>query len=227
MKNNSIFIFLALFLGCTSPDATSPKDPGYRYFPLETGRYVEYEVQEITYRVSGSPLRANYYLKEVCGPSMPGDGGQTQFQIKRFRRNTLQQAWAIDSVWTAYLLPDRAVKIENNIAFLKIIFPVAEGTTWNGNLLNTQHPVEYEARFAEAPVTYGKLAFPAALDIIQQYDSSIVSLVKHTERYAADVGLISKESTTIDYCQDEPCIGKGIIESGRQKTLKIMAYGKE
>lgn len=229
MKNSfSVWLLISAMLlsGCTD-SATNPVETEYRYFPLETGRFVEYEVQEASYAVGKTPVLSSYFLKEVCGPETLGAGGQLQFQIKRYRRNTAQQNWAADSVWFAYLLPDRAVKVENNRPLVKMVFPLYEGITWNGNQYNTLPPQTYEARFVKAPFTVNSLSFPESLNIIHQNDSSLVTLARFTERYAPTIGLIYKESTALDYCQTTDCLGKGIIESGTRKILKIVAHGKE
>ncbi len=223
-KNYWLHIGLALLAGCTSSGPT-PKESDYRFFPLETGRFVEYEVQETSYALSKPLVQITYFLKEVCGSELKGPTGQ--YQINRFRRNTVDQNWSLDSVWTAYLLPDRAVKIENNRPLLKMIFPLFDGLTWNANQYNTLPPENSEARLSNLPFSINSLTFSSNLEIVQQKDSSLVSLVNFTERYAPNVGLIYKESTSLQYCQNADCLGKGIVEFGHQKILKINAYGKE
>lgn len=212
--------------GCTD-SPTGPVETDYRYFPLETGRFMEYEVQEVSYAVGKTPVLSSYFLKEVYGPETVGVGGQVQYQFKRYRRTTAQQNWAADSVGFAYLLPDRAVKAENNLPLVKMVFPLYEGLKWNGNHYNNLPPQTYEARFIKTPFTVNSLSFAESLNIIRQNDSSLVTLVRFTERYAPTVGLIYKESTALNYCQTPNCLGKGIIESGTRKMLKIVSYGKE
>ncbi|WP_428657888.1 hypothetical protein [Runella sp.] len=226
--NNTVFILIGLLLlvGCTD-SATSPKESEYRYFPLEAGRFIEYEVQEASYAVGKKPVISTYFLKDVCGVALRGFNSQMQYQIKRYRRANAQQNWSADSAFTAYLLPDRAVKVENNRPFVKIIFPLYEGLTWNGNQYNTLPAQTYEAHFTKEPITLNTLSFPESLNIIQQNDSSLVTLVRFTERYAPNIGLIYKESTALEYCQNTNCLGQGIIESGTRKILKIVAHGKE
>src|SRR5690606_36993984 len=153
-----------------APDPVNQQVDGYTYFPLEAGRYTEYEVSEVRYTVTSStPRLTTHYLKEVCGQPYAGITGAQQFPIERYRRGTLSANWVLDSVWTAYRLPDRAVKVENNTAFVKLVFPLAEESTWNGNLLNT-YPVEaYKARF-EVPFP-ARSEYPGSLTVVQRRDS--------------------------------------------------------
>lgn len=221
------FSLIVLFLlGCQTPDDGVGQGAGYAYFPLQAGRYSEYEVNELRYVVtSPTPKATTYYLKEVCGQPYAGTTGIAQFPIERYKRGTPQAHWVLDSVWTAYLLPDRAVKVENNTAFVKLAFPLAERSTWNGNLLNSNSAEEYEVRFG-VPFP-GQPDFPRSLTVVQRQDSSLVSLYKRREVYAPGVGLVYKEDIAWEYCQESACIGSGKIDTGTSRIMKIVGHGKE
>ena len=214
-------------MGCDPKPEAFPDGAGFGYFPLETGHFVEYEVHEIRYAVASTPVEARYLLKEVCGQSITSSTGQEQYRLERYRKNQPQQSWVLDSVWTAYRQPDRAVRVENNVPYVKLRFPVRDRATWNGNELNTLPPQDYEARLSTTPVSYQELSFPRSLTVVQRYDSTLLTLDKSLEQYAPEVGLIYQESTSLVYCQDVNCIGEGIIESGVQRQMRVLRYGKE
>ena len=218
-----MFLFMA---GCYAPDPVNQQVAGYNYFPLEAGRYTEYEVDEVRYTVTSStPKLTTYYLKEVYGQPYAGLTGTEQFPIERYKRGTLASSWGLDSVWTAYRLPDRAVRVENNTAFVKLSFPLSEEKTWNGNLLNTSPEEAYKARF-EVPFP-AQSEFPGSLTVVQRRDSSLVSLYKRYEVYAPGVGLVYKEDTAWEYCQEPACLGSGKIDTGTSRIVKIIKSGKE
>lgn len=219
-------LVVLVVLGCQTPDDGVGQVAGYTYFPLEAGRYTEYEVDEVRYTVTSStPKSITYYLKEVCGHPYTGTTGIAQFPIERYKRGTPQASWVLDSVWTAYLLPDRAVKVENNTAFVKLTFPLAEQSTWNGNLLNSQSTEEYEARFGVPFPTQND--YPGSVTVVQRRDSSLVSLYKRREVYAPGIGLVFKEDISWEYCQESECIGSGKIDTGTSRIMKIIGHGKE
>ncbi len=170
MKKSSLLCLglIVLFVaGCTTPDVVDQEVAGYTYFPLEAGRYTEYEINEVRYTVTSStPKTTTYFLKEVCGQPYAGLTGVPQFPIERYKKGTLAANWTLDSVWTAYRLPDRAVRVENNTAFVKMSFPLAEESTWNGNLLNTYPEEAYKAHF-EVPSPTQK-EFPGSLTVVQR-----------------------------------------------------------
>ncbi|GAB2768557.1 hypothetical protein GCM10027275_08950 [Rhabdobacter roseus] len=226
-KYSTLLLCLGWLISCESPDRTTPDGAGYGYFPLETGRYVEYEVHEIRYAVASAPVETRYFVKEVCGQTFVSSTGQEQYRLERYRKNQLPQSWAIDSVWTVYRLPDRAVRVENNVPFVKLLFPVADRATWNGNLLNSLPAEDYQAQLQTEAVSYHELTFPRSLTVVQRYDSTLLTLDKRLEQYAPEVGLIYQESTSLVYCQDVNCIGEGIIESGVSRQMWVLRYGKE
>jgi len=227
-KSNTLWLSLiVLFItGCKDPDTVNQAVSGYDYFPLEAGRYAVYEVNELRYVITSStPKATTYYLKEVLGRQFVGATGIEQFPIERYKRATLQASWVLDSVWTAYRLPDRAVKVENNRAFVKLAFPLAEGNTWDGNLLSSHSAEEYEARFG-VPFP-AQSDFPGSLTVVQRRDSSLVSLYKRHEVYAPGLGLVYKEDIAWEYCQEPACIGSGKIDTGTSQTMKIISHGQE
>ncbi|GHB73946.1 hypothetical protein [Persicitalea jodogahamensis] len=199
---------------------------GYDYFPVETGRYIEYEINEVRYNVTSPvPARTTYFLREVYGQSFPGSTGIEQFPVQRYKKPRPEASWTLDSVWTAYRIPDRAVRVENNVAFVKLAFPLTDQSTWNGNMLNARVPESYQVQF-DAPFP-ARNDFPKSLSVVQRRDSSLVSVNKRIEVYAPGVGLVYREDTSLEYCQETNCIGSGKIDTGISRITTISKYGKE
>lgn len=215
-----------LILGCEAPESTLRRGAGYDYFPLETGRYIEYEVSEVRYDVTSSvPSRKTYFLREVCGQPFRGTTGIEQFPVERYKKTRPEASWILDSIWTAYRIPDRAVRVENNVAFVKLTFPLTNQSTWNGNLLNSRPEENYQAQFDAA--FPARNDFPESLTVVQRRDSSLVSLYKRNEVYAPGVGLVYKEDISLEYCQEASCIGSGKIDTEISRIMTISRYGKE
>ncbi len=215
-----------LILGCEPPDSTLRRGAGYDYFPLEAGRYIEYEVSEVRYAVTSPvPGRATYFLREVCGQPFIGTTGIEQFPVERYKKSRPEAPWTLDSIWTAYRIPDRAVRVENNVAFVKLTFPLTDQSSWNGNLLNAKPEEIYQVQFGTS--FPARNDFPKSLTVVQRRDSSLVSLYKRNEVYAPGIGLVYKEDIALEYCQEASCIGSGKIDSGSSRTMKVSKYGKE
>lgn len=206
-----------VLIGCQKTEVLQEEDV---FFPLIKGNANEYEVSEISYGILSGKQEKNYFLKEIVGDSVGQIGQNTIYKIERYKRQNLASVWKIDSVWAAYLTPDRAVKIENNIPFLKIRFPILNGNTWNGNQYNSLGTEQYFLKTL-SKIQLNDKSF-RAIEIIQESDSSAVELRRKKEIYLNTKGLYYQEKTNFQYCQSTPaCIGKGIIESGY--SIKIQA----
>ena len=234
---NSLFILALLVLVACEAEVLPPQNLrlGLDYFPLETGRYAEYQVEEITYTVVNEPDTLSYLLREVVADSFPGEGGETVFRLERSTRPDTTQAWILDSIWTARSSAQRIVIVENNVPKVKLVFPFRAGLNWDANALNSREVDSYEL-VATPSVLQNEIESPLdsstvdnLLTVIQQQSQdTIITRVEASETYAPNLGLVYKKSLRLQYCNSEPeCIGLGILESGYIYRQTLIAYGKE
>ncbi|MBC7893158.1 MAG: hypothetical protein H7Y12_13155 [Sphingobacteriaceae bacterium] len=200
---------------------------GYDFFPLETGRFIEYDVQEIQYSLTTPPVVTTYQVRERVGEGFAQTEGITSYRLERFRRSEESQPWRLDSVYTQRRETTRALRTEHNVAYVKLIFPVIEGLRWNGNAFNANGPETYELRELDRPLRVGNQVFERTLTVVQRADSSLVSLQRRTEYYARGIGLIYRENTQFFYCNSPDCLGKGTVDFGTQLIYRIRTHGKE
>ena len=220
-------ISLALFSGCRSA-VTEPTPSDYAYFPLEVGQYSIYTVQEEQYPRQAAPIQQNYQIKEVVGAPYTNVTGQTAYRLTRYRRSTDGQPWQADSVWSARVVMNEAIRTENGQDFVSLLFPIGNGSSWNGNRYNTLGQATYELRNAGQPFRVLDKSFRETVTAMAQDDSTLVSQEKQMAVYARLVGLIYKERTYYQFCTSSPgCIGKNQIDYGIRQVYRIQAYGKE
>lgn len=219
-------LFALLFVsGCQSP--TEPQAPGYAYFPLETDQYRDYAVTEQQFSLNGTATTETYQLREVMTDSYENSAHQPAFRIKRYRRTSDTEAWQPDSVSSAVLINDQLVKTENNLSYVKLIFPVSERAQWNGNAFNALGKDEYQFRNTGQPFTVLNQTFPVTATVLQQNDSTLVNQDKRLEIYAQNLGLIYRETIRLQFCSATPsCVGTGKIDYGFRQYLRLKAYGK-
>ena len=223
---SAILFYFFLLSGCQS--LTEPTASDYDYFPLETGRYCIYEVQEWQYALNASPIERNYQLKEVIGPAYTNVTGQPAYRLLRYRRTSEPQPWQPDSVWSARLVNNEAIRTENGQDFVKLLFPLHDQLTWNGNRHNAADETNYEVRNNEQPYRVLDKLFDKTVTIMAQDDSTLVSQYKQVDVYARQVGLIYKQKIQVQFCTSTPaCIGQHQIEYGIQQVYRIKTYGKE
>ncbi|MBD2754216.1 hypothetical protein [Spirosoma validum] len=218
---------LFLLLGCQSA-TTEPMASGYDYFPLETGRYVVYDVQEQQYLINTSPIQRTYQLKEVAGKAYTDVTGQTAFRLMRYRRSAVNQPWQADSSWSARLVNNEAIRAENGLDFVKLLFPVQNLLTWDGNQRNAADSDDYKmCNVGQVYYVQGR-QFDQTVTVVEQDDSTLIGQDKRIDVYARQIGLIYKERTQLQFCKATPaCTGRSQIEYGIRQVYRINTYGKE
>lgn len=217
------FILTLSLVACERDDSPRP-DPGYEYFPLETGSFREYEVTETRYALAQPAQTRTYQIRETIGPKYTDTSGQDVYPLERSVREG--NAWRPDSVSSTWRTADRAFRTENGLTFVKIQFPVKERSRWDGNLYNTIGEQLFEMKNIDQPLTLGAFTFDKILTVVQQNDSTLLSLRKSQEIYARDIGLIKREQTSVQYCGTPDCLGKGNIDYGFTKIMVLKNYGR-
>ena len=207
--------------GCVAPPQT-----GKEFFYPLMGQAVIYDVQETRYALTSIPIIKNYQLKEVFASILVDADGKESLRIERYRRENDTHQWAVDSIFLAKKEKDKALKSENNVTFLKLIFPVSEGLKWNGNAYNSLGNDPYQLKKLNQPFQTNGQNFSKTLTVVQQNDSTLVDLKRRTEVYAEGIGVIYQEKINVSYCNSGDCLGKGKIDFGTKYTLKIKSYEK-
>lgn len=230
MKNGSLcflFVLIILFSQCQSQENPTPDNIGGAYFPLELGSFVEYQVREEKYTVTNPVVILQYQVREVVADTFNDINKQKSFRIERYKRNTNTQNWTLDSVWVAKKTGSQAIRVESNLSFIKLAFPLNENTTWNGNALNALGNDDYIAKEVGWEKKVNNITYPNTATVIQADDSSLVSVDRRREIYAENIGLIFKEQRKINYCDEASCIGNNTIIFGFIYTQTLIKYGKQ
>jgi hypothetical protein len=222
--------FLLLVIGaCDTGNVTPGNDLlGYSYFPLESGQFSIYEVEKTTYSITTAPVTVRYQLKDVVDSAFTDLTGEQAFKVIRYSRNNDKLNWKLDSVWTAKRTSTRAIRTENNIAFVKIIFPAKEELTWNGNVLNNRGKDDYVMQNLDKPFQVSGTDFEKTLTVVQENDSNLCTQNKRIEIYSTGIGLIQREDIDLKFVQTNGvCEGGTKINYGTKFIQKLSSYGKE
>ena len=210
MSSYRIQVFF-LICGITLLVFSCKKDPQQpliidkSYFPLQTGRYIIYDVDSIHYNNFFSYTdpryftQAIYQIKEEVDSPYIDNTGDTAYKIIRSRRDDDSQPWVVTDIWSANLTDHTAEKVEENLRFVKLDFPVMLGKQWYGNMfVETDSPFEwldgwkYEYTTVNQSLTLGGIAFDSTLTVTQQDDENVIEQTIFIEKYAKNVGMIYK-----------------------------------
>ena len=224
----SALLFIIYVLWSCGASETTPRDLGYDYLPLETGRFVVYDVTEQQFLINAAPVTRNYQLREIITGTYTDITGQPAFRLERQSRTTATQKWEIDSVWTARRETDRLIRNENGRDYIKLLFPPQDRLVWNGNVFNNLGEDRYEFRNVGKSFKVGEQTFDQTATVVQQADSTLVNQDKRVEVYAKGVGLVFRERVLLQFCSSSPaCVGRAQIDFGSRQFLRIRNYGKE
>ena len=231
MKNFTKSILIALIIGISSCE-TSPieqkVDIGKDYFPMQKGHFRIYNINEIIYTL-GDPDTFIYQLKTVVIDSFLNAESTYTYVIHRSVRDEASEPWTYKDTWSSRLVNNQAIESEENIDFVKLIFPFEVGIKWNGNAFNNRGEEDYELE-SEGTKTLNNETFDDCI-VIKQRDNQdfIVNFDQRYETYAKNVGLVYVDKTQLFYCSDADlgCIGKQIVDEGVIYKQTIVDYGVE
>ena len=218
--------FWVLVAACDSGETLKPADSTRDYFPLRTGQFQIYAINEIRYQQGLEPETLAYELKTEVVDSFANTAGGTTYVIYRSTRDNPSQSWKFVDTWSVRNDDNQIVIQEGNTAYMKLVFPLSKKAFWDGNRFNNLEEDEYEVKAFDEPLTVGGTTFEKTLTIEQEFnDDPIVYTDIRSEVYARGVGLVYKETTQLVFCQNQNCNSNELIETGVVYKQEIREYG--
>lgn len=217
-----ILLLVTVLFSCKKQDAA----PLFHreYFGLETGRYVIYNVTEITHDTALNPAHdtVNYQLMTVWEAEYIDNEGRSASEYRRYKRNTPSDAWVLSDIWTGIYDANRAELVEENQRLVKLVFAPTLDKDWDINAYNTMD--EMNAYYPEVHVdtTINGVLFDSTVVVNQNEFTSLIDTVRLFEVYAKNVGLIHKfeKNNVYDFGDSEPQEGREVyydyVEHGFQ-----------
>lgn len=197
-------IIAAAVSGCKNKTDDFALDYKYEYFPLDSGRYWIWEVDSVIFTPLGSGFvqrdTLKVYIKEVVESIYTDNAGRPTARIERYQSNTDDYVWFITDIWFANLTQRTGEKVEENLRFVKILFPPKQEQTWRGNqYIQVTETIEwmkdwaYRVSALDVPKTLNGMAFDSTITILQHDNENLIQKTFATETYAKNVGLVYKE----------------------------------
>ncbi|MCX7727872.1 MAG: hypothetical protein N2203_00210 [Bacteroidia bacterium] len=196
---------ILIFFSCKKNNHSPLVDLGTDYFPVKTGNYIIYNVDSTVYdEMTHIPKTYKYQLKEIITQSFQNDEGTTAYRLERYIRwydSTKpydQIPWQIKNVWTIIPYNNSIEKVEENIRYVKLIFPVKQNQQWDGNAKNTLGKKIYSYEYIDQSETINNHSFEKVLKVKQYQFRSLIQYQNETEKYARHIGLVYKEITHLE-----------------------------
>ena len=219
--------FICFIIGCVSCKRNNDSVPaltGVEYFPTDIGRYWIYSVHEIKYNLNITDT--TYNRKDVINNAFISNNTLI-YELYRFYKPTTAVDWPIqpDSVWTLSTNQNQIAIKENNIEFIRLVFPLSNGKTWDGNSKNINGPDLYEATNFEQPYTSGTKYYSATVNVNEKHTLNFVFKDYRNRIYAKNIGMVYKKYDQVTYNTDPANIGLQKIDFGKIVEETLIAYG--
>lgn len=224
------------------PGKHEPVDPGeqHPYFPLEIGKFIEYSVDSIVYdfAAGGGNVRdsAHLLVREEIVDTFRDIAGQLLYAIERSERSGATLPWQLRQVYSATRSATQAVRTENNLRFLKLVFPFDRRSAWDGNLWIDQYrEIEvageriqpfvnwhYEVDSLDIPSQIGDFAFDSVLVVTEVDETNAIERRLSRVKYAKHIGVVYREQWILDsqYCNQIPPPANCLTKPWAEKAEK-------
>lgn len=217
-----------LFLIACNGETEEPQDKAYDYYPLEIGRYQVYQVDSVIFDpvVGGIDQKsASLQVKEVVVDTFRDETNTLLYKIERYERPGDGFSWEIKDVFAKGNLDDQAIYIDDNLRFIKFIFPPKQYKQWNGNVFFDEfltvdvagEPVqifkswEYEMTEVGESLHQSPYDFEDVVTVVNAENENLIEYRYAVEKYARGIGLVYREMRILD-TQCDACCNSDISE---------------
>lgn len=224
-------VLLILSFASCKEDTLEPSIEGsyLGYFPLNTGFWLEYKADSIVHLDSDDIFNIDtaiqvftFEIREEIDDGYYDAEGEWAHRITRYKRTADSLPWTFLNVWTAKINSRSAQRVEENVRFVKLGFPIERRKTWDGNAYNFFPEELYFYKDIHANSVYGGMVFDSSVTVIQNDFVSNINRIDKKEVYANQVGLIYKQQDSVGIVNLPN--GSTVILSGVEYRLEIINY---
>lgn len=198
------------------------------FFPVEKGFWVEYEVDSVVHYDSDDAGEVDtaigafhfYVREEIDSSYFDGENKKTNI-ILRYRRVNDSLPWTFMNLWTANVTPYSVQRVEDNIRFVRLKFPITSESIWEGNAFNFFPKEDYSYDQLFQPRQYNNMSFDSTITVIQNDFLSRINKIYKKEIYGTQAGLLFKQ---IDSVNTKNTMNGTIILNGLEYKLSITDY---
>lgn len=233
-----VCIALLILTSCEKETAELKTAAIEDYVPLEPGKFIVYDLDSILFTDFGQVRSTvSYEVKDEVDAVVPDNRGRESYRIIRYIRKNENAQWQPDNTFTAVLEANTLEWVENNMRFIKLVLPIRDGYSWNGNRYIDTYSLNHDLRYLDGwEYTYDSVNMPAQVKNL--YFENTITVKERDEfvgqdpsipgtsyaeknysvaRYAWGVGLIYREFIHWEYQGAQPgrpayYTGYGIVQ---------------
>lgn len=206
MKNaTSLFILLlsAMMLLLTSCTKTRTEEYVIRageYYPYKKGNIRDYEFDSTSYDwLTGKPLRYKWLVRETVTDTFRDLEGDLAMRLEQYRSTDTGKSYWFYALHTLKATSAGLERVEDNQRYLRLSIPIADKKRWNGNAYNGLGAQEYRYIGVSKPYVNPWYDFPDCVFVSMQDDSTFISVDRHAQIYARNVGMVYRLDQQVKY----------------------------
>jgi hypothetical protein len=233
-------IFLTMMLTGCHDNTIVPDNSIYNYFPTKVGSWVIYDVDSVRFNDFYKPVRVDtstFQVLEKIESNFTDNEGRTAQRIEVYKRQTQEDNWTLDQVYYQVLTKSMAERVEENLRFIKLIFPPKTNISWKGNAYISYEDGwgcgfwgdwDYKYLDVDKPKKINSLQFDSTLTVFQVDDSNAICRSFGNECYAKNIGLVSKKFVRLWTDSIIPIVPFAArAKKGYILNYKIVAFGQD
>lgn len=218
-------VFSLVLFACDNETETLTEDVfGYDYVPLNIGATWTYSSDSIIYRQGGvtRDTLSGFIQEEILDTFVDGIGEKTYKIARRFKSEWTGE-WESTRIWSMKLTDQRFTRTEENIRFIKLVFPVQENVFWDGDLFYDENIFvdlegdmiqpyrfwDYNIESLGNSFVEGNISSDEVIKVSHVNFEDLFEKRISEEYFAKGIGLVEKKMTILDtQCpNDNTCQG--------------------
>jgi len=223
-----LILSTVLLFSCKKEHAPVTSPASYDYVPVNTGHWVVYDVDSIVHadndnNTDDSVRYFHFQIKEVISSTFIDGEGRPVQRIERYHKQANSDEWNITNVWTTTVTSNRVERVEDNIRYVALAFPINSTISWNRNSFNTLGEDYDTYNSFHEPIELGSFSFDSTLSVVQldaESNDNYVEKIYFEEKYAVHVGRIYK-------VYQDLLKNAGQVVSGLDYTETVADYGNQ
>ncbi|NNE26603.1 MAG: hypothetical protein HKN09_07150 [Saprospiraceae bacterium] len=211
----SAFLLVLIFSSCQDDGTTVPDDGtfGYKYYPVAMGKYWIYQVDSTIYDDAGANvISSSSYVKEEIVDFFINEFDDTTFVLNRSIAKNLNDEFTTTDAWTIEKNEFMVARTEENLRFVKLVFPVGLDRRWKGNQFDELIAIDVAGESIQVYKDWGdyvivnegqtlntdSLQFKEVIEVLQGDATNEIERRYAKEYFAPDIGMIKKEMIILD-----------------------------
>ncbi len=210
-----LFFFCCTIMACKKETiGLDTFDRGLDYYPVSAGKYITYAYDSVVYDNKGvDKYYLKGYIKEEIAEKISEIDGETKYKLIKYWKRKDVDNWVLTDVESIAKSNTKIIKTEENLPFIKLVFPNNNNVSWNGNALFDDNievkiygePIKiyrfwnYKIANKGSQVNINGLIYNEVLDVIQIDDSKSNRERRYSkETFAKGIGMVKKEMKIYD-----------------------------